>query len=216
MACSSLHRRRAAGPDHAAKTHDKQFDPNSPVATTWHAPSVDALTSVLEIRTPVHLHLLRALARSGGPVRFLIESSESTGKQLIAKHASLPVFKNDTKNGGGFTFSVRIPEHKVCAAVLCFANDFIVADRASGLGCADPAFTDGVALTPDGEVLRSHRMRRIIDAGPTHRRNWLDSSPFASHAKAGGSLKLRALSESQVRAKVETSVLFVCTGNRPP
>lgn len=195
------------------KTHDKQFDPNSPVATTWHAPSVDAVTSVLEIRTPVHLHLLRALARSGGPVRFLIESSESTGKQLIAKHASLPVFKDDTKTGGGFTFSVRIPEHKVCAAVLEQVNDFIVADRASGLGLCDPAFTDGVALKPDAEVLaKSLGIPAIIDAGSTHYKTGsttirLTREGWWKFESAG------ALSESQVRAKVETSVLFVCTGN---
>lgn len=193
------------------KTHDKHFDPKTQVAATWHAPSVERVTSVLNIRTPVHLHLLRSLAP--GPVRFLIEMSEANGQQLLAKHSGLPVFKDEGSSSIGMTFSVRIPDHAACKKVLEVIDDFVVADRASGLGLCDTAFVDGVALRSDADTIaKSLGIAATVDAGPTHYKTGsttirLTREGWWKFESAG------ALSEGQVRAKVETSVLFVCTGN---
>ncbi len=195
------------------RTHDQHFDPSSQMATTWHAPSVERVTNVLEVRMPVHLHLLRTLAP--GPVRFLIETSEATGKHILSKHPSLPVFKEEGKHagGGGPTISVRIPDHLACASVLERVDDFIVADRAAGLELCDAAFADGVALRIDAEsIAKSLGIAAVVDGGPTHFKTGsttirLTREGWWKFESAG------ALSEGQVRAKVETSVLFVCTGN---
>lgn len=205
------------------QTHDPHFDPKAPASTTWHAGSVERVTKVLDIHTPVHLHLLRTLAP--GPVRFLIELSATSARQILSKHPGLPVAKPELKSdmktdalvAGSepehVTLCVRIPDQASCMSVLDRFQGFAIADRASGLELCDPAYADGVALRPDAESrAKSLGIGAVIDAGPTT----FKTGSTTIRLTREGWWKFEstgALSESQVKVKVETSVLFVCTGN---
>jgi protein-tyrosine phosphatase len=183
----------------------RQFRPDGPLPSTWHAPNVDAVIERLQIRTPVHLHLLRTLAP--GPVRFLIEPAARTMREAHAAHPSMPRLVE--REGAEPIWSVRVPDHDVCRRVLEGVDAPVVADRAAGLA----GMGDGVALASDASAAGAALgIAEVIDAGPTR----FQTGSTTLRLTRDGWWKFEhpgALSEGQVRARVETSVLFVCTGN---
>ncbi len=185
--------------------------------TTWHAHSVEATIETLQVRMPVHQHILRVLAP--GPVRFLIEQSSKTMRSVLDLHPTLPttlpdaVLPTDPSHASlEPIWSVRVPDHHICQEVLKLAAVPVVADRLSGL----PGLGDGTRLPDDLAALTTaaHALgiSTFLNAGPSR------------HGTGSSSVRLTrdgwwrfesagAFSEAEVRARVETSILFVCTGN---
>lgn len=177
----------------------------SVLPATWHAPAVDAVIDALQVRTPVHLHLLRTLAP--GPVRFLIEPAARTLREALAAHAGLPTLVE--REGSEPIVSVRVPDHDVCRRVLERVSAPVVADRVAGLA----GLGDGVTL-PEGasKAAEALGIAMVIDAGPTR----YQTGSTTVRLSRDGWWKFESagvLSEGQVRARVETTVMFVCTGN---
>lgn len=183
----------------------RQLRREGPLPSTWHAPRADVVIDRLQIRTPVHLHLLRTLAP--GPVRFLMEPAARTIRDVTAAHPSMPTLIE--REGAEPIWSVRVPDHDVCQRVLEGVDAPVVADRVAGLA----GMGDGVTLPSDASAAGAALgIAEIIDTGPTRYQTGsttlrLTRDGWWKFEHAG------ALSEGQVRARVETSVLFVCTGN---
>jgi L-threonylcarbamoyladenylate synthase len=179
--------------------------PDGPAPGTWHAASADVVIDRLNIRTPVHLHLLRTL--TPGPVRFLVEPAARTMREVSAAHPLIP--KLMERDDAEPIWSVRVPDHDACRRVLDRVDAPIVADRVAGLS----GMGDGVTLPSDAQrAAAGLGIAEVIDAGPTR----YQTGSTTVRLTRDGWWKFEgagAISEGQVRARVETSVLFVCTGN---
>lgn len=174
--------------------------PGTVFPRTWHAASVQEVLRIAARSSPLHLRVIRRLAP--GPVRLAIELGAELGPAL--QRLGLPAGLVDD----GTTLFVRVPDNELCRAVLSQVPGPVVMQR-----LADVAMAATGALTPDVVAhARALGIEAVVDDGPT--RYAQPSTPVRLTLDGGYVIEGEgARTAADVRARVERSVVFVCTGN---
>lgn len=169
----------------------------------WHTASLDPVMDLLSLDTPVAQRLIHRL--TPGPVQLVLNQPPEA---LAAIRDRLQVGENVIDDGE--SLHVRVPDHPVAQILLIECEFPVVATRASATRWAnartdtqgDPILTTDADPGP-GSVL--HDGATGLGAASTAVRIGLDGSFDV--------VRQGALSERDVMASLERSVLFVCTGN---
>ncbi|MEL6328150.1 MAG: Sua5/YciO/YrdC/YwlC family protein [Planctomycetota bacterium] len=177
---------------------------------TWHAPSVDAVRSAVELATPVHRRLISRLLP--GPVRFVLEQDEGAIARVRDRLGVEALSIDD-----GRRVALRVPAHAAASAVLEAAGLAVVAERLGAAGWASSgmgeSFDRGMGLdVGDGSAAREGGVDEAIDDGPLE--PGVPSTTVTM--RADGAFEVSSdgvLSEADVLAALRVKVLFVCTGN---
>lgn len=185
-------------PSHALATLDPSLhhpqsinsSPNEPAAT-WLAPDTHAVQKALQLTSPIHRRAVAKLASRG--VRFILELQDLSPNSI----AGIPTGPFHADGLVAFMVPAWPYTHTIIEAVGT-PLAFIPIDQL-GLGDATraPAKAD---------------VEAIADAGPTT----LAKAPTTIRLlKNGGYYVTRTstLSESEVKARLGRTILFVCTGN---
>ena len=173
---------------------------------TWHAPTREAFEQAIPLSHPLHRRLVRRLLP--GPVRFLIDLSDSDCQKALGAVGALPGTidaPTELATPGRRLLSVRVPHHAVGAEVLGLAGVPVVAERVSSFAMPNPYMPDfaaraaelGVAFWIDDG---------LSPLGVASTTVVLDEDGFRVTAEG-------AIAERTIRRLLHRSVLFVCTGN---
>lgn len=169
---------------------------------TWHSASVGA---VMELLThEVHRHIASKVLP--GPVRLLIELDAAA---LAKLPAGLVGVVDSAADGDAATrvVSVRVPGDANFASVAQRCAT-LVGERVGLIGLGD-----GKALSSDARAVAARSgVQAVLDVGPTQ----FGAPSSTVRLTRSGWYKIEstgAWSERTLRAKFETQVLFVCTGN---
>lgn len=173
---------------------------------TWHAPTRQAVEDAFPLTHPVHRRLVRRLLP--GPVRFLIELSETDCQEVLRKVGALAGTIDrpaETDAPGRRLIGVRVPQHALAADILGLAGVPVVAERVASFALSNPSLPDFPAQAA------ALGITAWIDDGPPHfgvasTTVYLDPEGFRITAEG-------AISERVIRRHLYRSVLFVCTGN---
>lgn len=195
---------RAVGVMRSARVA-RSLAPAAPM--TWHADSVERALAVLGISGTQRAIVARL---APGPVRFLVELDEPRlAKARQAVGAGAP--SGALEHQGLMAF--RVPDHQGAREVLAMVDGPVVGDGVSPLGLGD-----GVTLLPDAAsrleaaVRGAGLLSMVIDEGAAR----LGKPSTTVRLTRDGWYKVEtvgALGEDEVRRRVETSILLVCTGN---
>ncbi|HYF15860.1 MAG TPA: Sua5/YciO/YrdC/YwlC family protein [Phycisphaerales bacterium] len=169
---------------------------------TWHAPDAAPALEALGVGGPIAKHVTEKLAP--GPVRFLVELEPAAMTRALAA-LGVPAGVIDD----GDAVHVRVPDADTTREVLRRADAGpIVGERVGLLGLGD-----GRELPADARnIAEGAGVRAVINEGPTR----LGRPSTTIRLTREGWYRVEsvgALSEEDVRRRVEKMVLFVCTGN---
>ncbi len=173
--------------------HNPQPVQPSPIEppATWLAPSIQVVQAALRLTSPIHRRAVAKLASRG--VRFILELPDNNPDFI----AAIPTGPFHTDGLLAFTVPAWPATHKILVAVGP-PLAFVPIDQL-GLGDATRPPTRAEAVA-------------IADAGPTT----LAKAPTTIRLlKNGGYYVTYAstLTESEVKARLGRTILFVCTGN---
>lgn len=180
-------------------------DPAPSPRMTLHLADVDPILEHLVFPAATVHRLVRRLLP--GPVRLLIEQPESNIIQLCS---ALSIERGIVDNGSHI--ALRIPDHPVFRQVVRQSEQPCVARR---LGAAtwvhneDPGTDCSIIQEPIPDHLRPSV---IIDDGSTLHQQGSTSITLSLDGKIEVD-HIGALSERQVLAHLDRTILFVCTGN---
>ncbi|MBX3363904.1 MAG: Sua5/YciO/YrdC/YwlC family protein [Phycisphaeraceae bacterium] len=173
----------------------------TPWSSTWHAASVDAVATAVELESPLHRRVLHRLAP--GPVTFLVPGDSARLSGIRGKVRALP-----TALDNGSEASIRVVDHPLTRSVLSQVDAPVVGKRISAAG-----------LGPDRELVPAALRKAeemgiavVIDDGPTV---YGKPSTVIRMLPAGGYEIVRegALEARTIQRRIERLILFVCTGN---
>ncbi len=176
---------------------------------TWHAASIESAQIYCQDHE-VHEHVAAKLLP--GPVRLLIEvSADKFEKQSTAIGLSdLPAHVFDGSIDGDAktrVVSIRVPSDPMFHEVAARCK-VLVGERVGLIGLGD-----GKSLPADAEAIaRKAGVKLVVNTGPTQ----YGSPSSTVRLTRTGWYKIEstgAWSERTLRAKFETQILFVCTGN---
>jgi protein-tyrosine phosphatase len=167
---------------------------------TWHAPDALAAIKTLELESSVHRRLVEKLAP--GPVRFLLELSDSAATAAASRVGALP----DAIDRSGI-LSFRIPDHTVARDVLRDAGLPVVLDRVGALGWNGRDLSEAPVDRSGGDQITI-----VLDDGPTR----FGRPSTAIRLTRGGGYQVvqeGAMETRTIDRALERRILFVCTGN---
>ncbi|MEM7754013.1 MAG: Sua5/YciO/YrdC/YwlC family protein [Planctomycetota bacterium] len=165
---------------------------------TWHAASVDAVRSLVDLPTAVHRRLVARL--TPGPVRFEIEQTDTGLAALRERLGIEPGVIDD-----GTYVHVRMPSHPAGVAALAAAGGPVVAERLGVLG--------GLAedRAPSIDAAEQAGLSSAIDGGPVAGR-----ASTTIRLRLNGAFEVTpggAIDEATVLGALQRTIAFVCTGN---
>lgn len=169
---------------------------------TLHSADSDQLEHTLEIVHPIHKRLFHGLAP--GPVRFAVEKSPSEIDRIRAALSVLPGIIDD-----GQQIYLRIPSHPVAQEILRAAEVPVVVRRLSLFGWGSGR---DVGMLSEEGVAEKAGIASVVDDGAS-----ASGRPSTTiHLRRAGGYSVEeggALTQADIKRKVERSILFVCTGN---
>jgi protein-tyrosine phosphatase len=182
----------------AATAASRAGKPSGPVS--WHAPSKDMATTMIEPRLPVHRRLFDRLLP--GPVTFVVESAAPKLVEIRTKLGCVAGSIDD-----GREVCVRVPAHPDTRDLLAAAWKERIPVIAESIGAA--GLGNGVRIPPRPE---DSSAAVVIDDGPTRYAG--PSTRIRLRADGGFDiLRIGALEERAIRKHLERTIIFVCTGN---
>ncbi|MCE7974675.1 MAG: hypothetical protein DYG92_10205 [Leptolyngbya sp. PLA1] len=174
--------------------------PGTVFPKTWHAASVGEVLRVVARRSPLQVRAIRRLLP--GPIRLAVELGADLGPAL--QRLDLPAGIIDD----GMTVFTRVPDNELCRAVLSQVRGPVVMQRLADVNLAGVG-----SLTPEViDRARALGIEAVVNDGPA--RYGQPSTPVRLTLDGGYTIEGEgAWSAAKVRARIERSVVFVCTGN---
>jgi len=171
----------------------------------WHTASLDPVLDLLRLDTPVAQRLVDRL--TPGPVQLVLNQPPEA---LAAVRERLGVGENVIDDGE--SLHVRVPDHPVARTLLIECDFPVVATLASATPWAtartdthgDPILSVESDLNPGPDA--------VLNDGPT-RHQAASTAVRIGLDGSFGVVREGAMSERDVMAALERTVLFVCTGN---
>jgi len=175
----------------------------------WHTASLDPVLDLLSLETPVARRLVSRL--TPGPVQLVLHQPPGA---LAAVRERLGVGENVIDDGE--SLHVRVPDHPVARTLLIECAFPVVATLASAAPWAtahtdthgDPILTVG----SDSPAATDPGPDAVLNDGPT-RYKAASTAVRIGLDGSFGVVRQGAMSERDVMATLERTILFVCTGN---
>jgi protein-tyrosine-phosphatase/tRNA A37 threonylcarbamoyladenosine synthetase subunit TsaC/SUA5/YrdC len=169
---------------------------------TLHGADSDLLEETLEIVHPIHRRLFHGLAP--GPVRFAIEKPADEIERIRTRLGVLQGVIDD-----GTQLFLRIPSHAVAQDILRAAEVPVVVRRLSLFGWGSGR---DIGMLSEEGVAEKAGIAWVVDDGASAS----GKVSTTVHLRQAGGYSVEtggAITEAEIKRKVERSILFVCTGN---
>lgn len=175
--------------------------------STWHAPSPDAVLRAIPSRGLLHRRIVRRLMP--GPVRLVIELTHEDLRVFREAAGALAGLVTASPPSGPALAWVRVPDHRTASAVIEQAGVPVIMERTSVFGFGNAREPLGAH---DADRARRNGVGLILDDGPTR----VGRGSTTIRLLLAGGYRIEeeaALDARTIRARIERTVLFVCTGN---